>query len=107
MYTQVNFANFLERVLAEVKAERGIEFGDYPNPAMDWPKGHWLYDIENGFSVRLFRWSVPGEVLVKGPDWDNTAEKREDFETRFGRDFRTAIDVLVMDFKSSLAAGEE
>ena len=94
MYTQVTFADFLGRVLAEVKVERGIEFGDYPNVAMNWSRGQWLSDVQNGFSVRVFRWGLGGEVIVSGPDWSNTAETRGEFENRFDREFRAALDQL-------------
>jgi len=56
MYTQVSFGQFLERLFSQAKAERGIEFDEYPNPAVSSSDGDWLYEIDNGFRVRIFRW---------------------------------------------------
>jgi len=93
MYTQVSFGQFLEKLLAQAKAEHGIEFDEYPNLALRSLDGDWLYQIENNFSVRVFRWPPHKklEEKVAGPDWDNLQETREEFEARFAKDFTHVI----------------
>jgi hypothetical protein len=96
MYTQVSFGQFLERLFSQAKAERGIEFDEYPNLAVSRRDGDWLYQIDNRFGVRIFRWPdhQNREQKVKGPDWDNLRETREEFEVRFENDFRQAVNHL-------------
>ncbi len=96
MYTQVTFGQFLERLFAQAKAERGIEFDEYPNMAMGWRDGDWLYQMVNGFNVRIFRWPPHEnrEETIVGPDWDNLSETREEFEARFEKDFLQAVEHL-------------
>jgi hypothetical protein len=93
MYTEVTFGLFLERLFAQVKSAHGIEFGQYPNTAIKWSDGDWLYEMD-GFSVRLFRWPPrpKREILVEG--WVGTQEMREQFEARFEHDFFRAIATL-------------
>jgi hypothetical protein len=92
MYTQVTFGLFLETLLARLKGEQGIEFGDeYPNPAIPRYQGDWLYEIVGGFSVRVFRWGLDREVEVAGPNWNNLSETQQEFEARFTKDFFQAI----------------
>lgn len=96
MYTQVSFGQFLERLFSQAKAERGIEFDEYPNIAVGREDGDWLYEIDNRFGVRIFRWAHHENVeqKVKGPDWDNLQETREEFEVRCENDFRRAVNDL-------------
>jgi hypothetical protein len=96
MYTQVSFGQFLERLFSRAKAERGIEFDEYPNLALNSREGDWLYEIDNRFGVRIFRWPSyeNREEKVDGPDWDNLQETREEFEARFEKDFMKAVDHL-------------
>jgi hypothetical protein len=92
MYTQVTFGEFLDRPLARAKAEHGIDFRAYPNPAVRWLPGDWLYEIVNSFDVRIFRWALPEcEALIAGPLWDDPSETREQFEARFEKDFSDSI----------------
>jgi hypothetical protein len=91
MYTQVTFGHFLERVFANAKASHGIEFDQYPNTAVAWEKGDWLYEITNGFSVRVFRWLSEPKLELAGPDFANARETHEAFEARFEREFFKAI----------------
>ena len=95
MYTEVTFAEFLGRPLDKAKAERGIEFHQSPNVPIHWTEGDWLYEIQNGFSVRLFRWlKHDHEVVIDGPDWGNLRQTREEFEARFENEFDAAIERL-------------
>src|SRR5260370_34170199 len=97
MYTQVTFGQFLDTVLGDVNSESGIHFDGSPNPTMAfiWREGEWLYEINNDFSVRVFRWHQPAnEVLVAGPRWGDLTETREQFEPRFREDFKAAIQTL-------------
>lgn len=96
MYTQVSCGQFLERLFSQAKTERGIEFDEYPNVAVSRREGDWLYEIDNRFGVRIFRWSHDeiSEQKVKEPDWDTLRETREEFEARFENDFRQALNHL-------------
>ena len=96
MYTQVGFADFLGRSFAWAKAEHGIDFGEYPNVAMNWKESDWLYEMLPGFGVRIFRWPPykGREAKIDGPNWDDTRQTRETFEPRFEADFRSAVERL-------------
>jgi adenylate cyclase class IV len=96
MYTQVTFGQFLEKLFSKTKAERGIEFDEYPNLAVSHRDGDWLHQIDNRLGVRVFRWPLHEnkDEMVKGPDWDNLQETREEFETRFENDFSQALNHL-------------
>jgi hypothetical protein len=96
MYTQVTFGDFLTRILEKVKRERGIEFDRYPNIAVHWDEGDWLYQICNDFSVRVFRWLRADKILIEGPYHDiPPLETQEDFEARFEVEFNAAVDQLM------------
>jgi hypothetical protein len=96
MYTQVTFGEFFDRSLAWAKRQRSIEFGEYPNPALNSKDGDWLYEIDNGFSVRIFRWPPHEgkERTIACPKWGDVREDRETFEPRFEKEFREAVDSL-------------
>ena len=93
MYTQVTFGLFLERLFAKAKTDDGIEFHEYPNIAISWEDGDWLYQIVGAFCVRISRWPShrEREVLINGPDWDNLEETRQEFEARFEIDLLQAL----------------
>jgi hypothetical protein len=96
MYTEVSFATFLGALFTQAKAERGIEFDQYPNPNVSKRDGDWQYEMVNGFSVRIFRWPPHEnrEQVVAGPYPNNLQQTREQFETRFEKDFRDAVHCL-------------
>ena len=90
MYTQVTFGLFLERVLDEIRQDFGIEFDEYPNTAVHWLEGQWLYSMD-GFSVEIFQWLSHEKRTIKGWHW---RDDRDAFEARFASEFRGAIQEL-------------
>lgn len=94
MFTQVGFGEFLDPFLQRAKVEHSIEFQESPNVPIHWEKGDWLYAVENGFDVRIFRWleHEKPEIGISGPYSKN--ETLEQFAKRFAEEFWAGIERL-------------
>ena len=95
MYTKVQYFALVDRLLAKLSTEFGIEVGRRSaTPADDYRTGDWFYeDVGSTFDIKIARWGINRDpVMVYGPKWD---DEQTSFERKLENALRSAISRLL------------